>query len=1065
MDIDKGIRITGGDRSILDDMINCYACHKIVLDDDNNPIDYYYVEVNRAFEELLGLKREDIIGKRVTEIFHDITEDAFDWVGIYGRVALKQETVEFKQYFHQLDKWFLIHASSSHIGYFSTIFLDITNEVLREERIKKLTSRTMKYFELNTAPEDNYQMMAEDIREISNATFVMLNIYNNRDGRLVTEAVAGIEGQGLIEKILDFEIVGKTWEVPEEALSLIKKKELINIKNISEASAFQIPFKSGRLIERLYRLQDFYAIGIYHKGYVMGYVIFGVEKDTVLIDKDIIEIFINMIGMALFRSQVEEQLRESQRDLQSTNEELEASLEQLLAAELELRNNYDILQLKEQQLQESEMKWRFALEASGDGIWEWNVQTNEVHYSDRAMEILCYSKDDGNIKLENTEDRVHPEDLSGVKQLLKQHFNRETEVYISEHRIKCSDSSYRWILDRGKVLTWTEEGLPLLMIGTYIDINERKKAEEELKEQKKILESLFRLSPDAIVYLDTLGNVQSINEKFTAIFGYTVDECIGRNLDLLIANESLLQEAHKISERAMANDNIEIETYRSRKDGCLVPVSIRGGSIIVDEKIIGYYGIYTDIKKRLESERALKESEEIYRSIVTAIPDIIIRYSKDGTMLDVNSGETDGLITTKQELVGANARDILPTHVADLILTTIRKTIESQRLTSIEYMLSVPQGERYFEMRQVASGEEEVIAIIRDITDRKQADEKIRYLSFHDKLTGLYNRAFFEEELKRLDNSRQLPLSILIGDVNGLKLTNDVFGHLEGDELLIRIADIMRACCRVEDVVARWGGDEFAVILPNTNDFQANQIMNRIHEACRNQKTEHVQISIAIGSATKTRSEEVIRDIIKEAEEKMYRHKLLESKSARSNIIASLQKTLYERSHETEEHAQRMKNISQMLGRAIGLKENELDELRLLCLLHDIGKIAISDHILTKPGALNNDEWEEMKRHSEIGYRIAESSQELFHIAEYILFHHERWDGSGYPQGLRGNKIPKLSRILAIVDAYDVMTNSSSYKKAISHQEALEEIIKYAGTQFDPELARIFIDIMMGEKG
>lgn len=1060
MEIDKEIQITVGDRSILDDMINCYACHKIILDDDGNPVDYCFVEVNRAFEELLGLKREDIIGKRVTEIFPDIRESTYDWVDTYGKVALNNETVKFKQYFHQMDKWFLIHASSSQIGYFSTIFLDVTNEVRREERIKKLTSRTMKYFELNTASEDNYQMMVEDIREISNASFAMLNIYNNRDGRLVTEAVAGIQGQGLIEKILDFEIVGKIWDVPEEALSLIKKKELINIKNISEASAFQVPYKSSRLIERLYKLQDFYVIGIYHKGYVLGYVVFGVEKDTVLIDKDIIEIFINMIGMALFRSQVEQQLKESQKDLQSTNEELEASMEQLLAAELELRNNYDILQLKEQQLKESEMKWRFALEASGDGIWEWNVQTKEVHYSDRAMEIMGYSKDDGNIKLEDTEDRVHPEDIPSVKLLLKQHFSKESDVYISEHRIKCCDGSYRWILDRGKVLTWTEDQLPLLMIGTYIDINERKKAEEELKQQKKIFESLFKLSPDAIVRLDTFGNVQSINEKFTGIFGYKPEECIGKNLDMLITNDELLQEARKMSERAMANDDIEVETYRKRKDGGLVPVSIRGGAIIVDESIIGYYGIYTDIKKRLVSERALKESEEIYRSIVTAIPDIIIRYRKDGTMLDVNSGDPDGLIVTKQELIGANAKDILPSPVAELVLTTIKKTIETQKLSSIEYMLSVPQGDRYFEMRLVSSGENEAIAIIRDITDRKQADEKIRYLSFHDKLTGLYNRAFFEEELKRMDNSRQLPLSIIIGDVNGLKLTNDVFGHLEGDKLLIQIANIMKGCCRAEDIIARWGGDEFAVILPNTNDFQVNQIINRIHEACRNQKTEHVQISISIGGASKTRPEESIRDIIKEAEEKMYRHKLLESKSTRSNIIASLQKSLYERSHETEEHAQRMKDIALMLGRKVGLKENELDELSLLCLLHDIGKIAISDNILSKPGQLNADEWEEMKRHPEIGYRIAESSQELFHIAEYILFHHERWDGKGYPQGLKGEHIPRISRILAIVDAYDVMTNTRIYKKAISHQEALEEIQKCAGSQFDPELAKIFIDIM-----
>jgi HD-GYP domain-containing protein (c-di-GMP phosphodiesterase class II) len=192
----------------------------------------------------------------------------------------------------------------------------------------------------------------------------------------------------------------------------------------------------------------------------------------------------------------------------------------------------------------------------------------------------------------------------------------------------------------------------------------------------------------------------------------------------------------------------------------------------------------------------------------------------------------------------------------------------------------------------------------------------------------------------------------------------------------------------------------------------------------------------------------------------MYRHKLLESRSTRSNILASLEETLVERSYETREHTTRMKNIATMFGKAMGLTENEMDELSLLASLHDIGKIAVKDSILGKTDKLTDEEWLEMKKHPEIGFRIAQSTNELCHIAEYILGHHERWDGRGYPQGLKGKDIPKLSRIIAIIDSYDAMTSARSYKEAISKSEAIEEIKRCAGTQFDPKLAESFISMM-----
>jgi len=351
----------------------------------------------------------------------------------------------------------------------------------------------------------------------------------------------------------------------------------------------------------------------------------------------------------------------------------------------------------------------------------------------------------------------------------------------------------------------------------------------------------------------------------------------------------------------------------------------------------------------------------------------------------------------------------------------------------------------------------------RDITERKKYEEKIKYLSYHDKLTKLYNRAFFEDELERLNREQEGPLSIIIGDVNGLKLTNDIYGHSEGDKLLVEVAHVIRSLCRKEDIVARWGGDEFAIILPEISEKEASDLCKKINKSCKALGSYPVQISISLGSATRYGATRDIQEIIREAENNMYRHKLLESKSARSHILSSLQKSLFERSNETEEHANRLQDIGIKLGKALNLSIKDLDKLKLLTILHDIGKIAVPDSVLNKPGKLNDQEWEEIKKHPAIGYRIASSSSELSHIAEDILYHHERWDGSGYPEGLIGEAIPLLSRIISIVDAYDVMTHERVYKRAISHDEAIKEVKRCSGSQFDPQIVDKFVEMMMGE--
>lgn len=347
-----------------------------------------------------------------------------------------------------------------------------------------------------------------------------------------------------------------------------------------------------------------------------------------------------------------------------------------------------------------------------------------------------------------------------------------------------------------------------------------------------------------------------------------------------------------------------------------------------------------------------------------------------------------------------------------------------------------------------------------DITERMNAEKEIRYLAYHDKLTGLYNRGFFEEEVQRIDVQRSLPISIIIADLNGLKLTNDVFGHFVGDKLLTCFSDILKKVCRKEDIISRWGGDEFAVLLPETDIDTAAKICERIQKECNEASAGPISLSISLGYSTKYDVKESLKDTLKSSENMMYREKLSESRKIRQAILESLRISLFQRSIETESHLKRVYVLSKNFAEHLGLSEKDLDELSLLSSLHDIGKVAIPDSILMKTGELTHDEWMEVRTHAEKGYKIAVNHQELAQISDGILCHHERWDGQGYPQGLKEKDIPRISRILNIIDAYDVMTHNTVYKCAIPHKAAIDEILGCSGKQFDPYYAHAFIEYM-----
>lgn len=758
----------------------------------------------------------------------------------------------------------------------------------------------------------------------------------------------------------------------------------------------------------------------------------------------------------------EKKLKESEQMLLKLNEELEASLQQLNANEEILHYNYNQIKEKEAELIESEQRWIFALEGSGDGVWDWNLETNSVYRSKQYKTMRGFDDNDISDTYEDWLMMIHPSDREWVVKELYKHINNETPIYVAEYRIRRKDGSYMWVQERSKATKRGPEGKALRMVGTHRDVTKERNNQDDLMHQKRSFECLFNNSIDAIVQFDENEHIIGVNTEFVRLFGYSFVEVKGKHINDIV--DPLKEVKSYLTFDGLKKGDCQFrDTVRYDKYGNPVKVFVKGVPIVINNKTIGGYAIYTDVSFIKEAEEQIRKQQQILESLFKYSPDAIVQIDRNLNIINVNQKftelfgysfeecigkEVDSLVVSEEFIEEAEIVNHIALENEKLELDTVRK---NKNNTLID--VCIRGGPICVDEKTIG-----YYAIYTDIRARKEAEARIKYLSYHDELTGLYNRAFFEEELIRLDTPRQLPLAIIIGDVNGLKLTNDIFGHLSGDELLAKTANILKKSCRKEDILCRWGGDEFAILLPHTDKEIVSKICERIYELSHETVDAPIQISISLGYAIKY-DQESITDVIKEAEERMYRNKLLISKSTRSHIINSLQKSLYERSYETEAHCQRMKDLSIALGQKLKLDNDKINELGLIALLHDIGKMAIPDAILQKPGKLTLEEWEKMKRHSEIGYRIAETSPELIHISKYILFHHERWGGTGYPKGLKGDEIPILSRIISVVDVYDVMTNARVYKDPVSHDEAIKEIIRCSGSQFDPDIVNKFIEL------
>jgi len=586
------------------------------------------------------------------------------------------------------------------------------------------------------------------------------------------------------------------------------------------------------------------------------------------------------------------------------------------------------------------------IKGSDLGTWVWYIKEDTFFSNNILTTMLGYDNKEFPNKREERFQLIHFDDLKRLEAQLDKIFKNENKQYDLELRMKHKDGRWLWVHDLAQVVSWSDDGKPLVMAGTHQNISKRIKMKNELTQSEKKYRQLVDNMP--------LG---------------------------LVLHRIILDE----------NDNPVDYTFISAN-------------------------------KKYEDQTGIKISEVYGKSILDVHPD------------------------TEQIWIENFGR---------VALTGVSSTFDqySKELHK-HFKVSVFSPEKYI-----------FAVIVEDITVEKAKQIEIEYLSNHDYLSGLYNRRYFVSKFNELDNPKHYPLAVMMLDVNGLKIINDAFGHKVGDRTIKITSDALTSSFYDYHIVCRIGGDEFAVIMPNTSFGEIEKIKINLFENLKTFKINNLTISLATGYETKINgSDESLDDLLKQAENHMYRHKIAEGASIRNNAIKAILKTLSEKYEEEGIHSEKVSDYCYAIGKELKLNNEELNILTMAGLFHDVGKISLPDAILYKPGRLTDEEYAIVKTHPEVSYKILRAADEYTDIANYALYHHERWDGLGYPSGKKGREIPLFSRIICVADSYEAMTSERPYKDCMSVDEAVKEIIRCSGTQFDKKIAKIFVKKVLGKE-
>lgn len=712
----------------------------------------------------------------------------------------------------------------------------------------------------------------------------------------------------------------------------------------------------------------------------------------------------------------------------------------------------DITELKETELalRESETRFRDLFENARDPIVTIDLKGNFTAVNRACEEVTGYSRQE---LIGKPVDMVlDPASIAIIHESIKKKIDTGDPT-IYQFDLLTRDGN-RISTEMSSCLI-THNGYPIGIQGTARDISDRVRAQKALAERELRLRTIMDSTTFAVLLIDQESQtIAHANLAAQAMIGAEESEIIGRDYQDFTAETQpfLAEQPGVLQESFIVNASKEfIPVLKS-----VVPLTMNSHPFILESMC--------DISALKQAEESLRESEARYRGLFENAHDFIFHLDMKGRFVSLNQSGERLLGYPVCELIGKSFFDLIaPASKASLSQLVSRqlKSNDGNRIIELSLMdknsrhITLEVSTQLLLKRGKPVG---IQGIAHDVTEHKELESQLRYASLHDELTGLHNRSYFEEEMRRIDQSRADSVGLMMFDVDGLKLVNDTMGHHSGDRMLIDTAKILKSCFRGGDMVARVGGDEFAALVNNASETVMLDICARIRHAIEDHNLHNspVPLSLSVGWAVKTNPMITVSSLFSEADNNMYRNKLMHGSRARQMIVQSMIRDLISLDYIRSGHTRRLQQMTLKAGQILRWSDIQLYELRLLSQYHDIGKILISPDLLMKNSHLTPEERTELHKHSEGGYRIAKSIPRLAAISELILKHHEWWDGTGYPLSIHGDEIPLLCRLFNVIEAYEAMTNERPYRKRImTAPQALRELKRGSGSQFDPSMVAV----------